>query len=239
MIKWQTHKKPSSHSIADVFPTEAAAWAAFDSIASSNSASQAPLYPESDHKATDPQTSLRLAAQEASQPRTLPSCEILYNNGKSFEVPLGYTGYLPGDQRRCALQQSSAFVIQLCPNVSVVSKEIHFSWYYVEQFIFRNFRLFLHCYELHVRPWLFGMQLATVCMSTYGPVYSFCTHQPKAIWEVGARWSCPKFHSVVALLHKEGVLCIICTVAGSDAIKWFRSSSASIVCTATASSESA
>ena len=58
-IKWQTDKKPSSHSIADVFPAEAAAWAAFDSIASSDSASEALLYPESDHKATDPQTSLR------------------------------------------------------------------------------------------------------------------------------------------------------------------------------------
>ena len=32
-IKWQTDKKPSSYSIADVFLTEAAAWAAFHSIA--------------------------------------------------------------------------------------------------------------------------------------------------------------------------------------------------------------
>ena len=55
-----------------------------------------------------------------------------------------------------------------------------------EQFVFRNFRLFLHCCELHVQPWLFGMQLATVCMSAYGPVYSLCTHQPKAIWEWNA-----------------------------------------------------
>ena len=57
---------------------------------------------------------------------------------------------------------------------------------YAEQFVFRNFRLFLHCCELHVQPWLFGMQLATVCMSSYGPVYSVCTHQPKAIWEWNA-----------------------------------------------------
>ena len=28
-----------------------------------------------------------------------------------------------------------------------------------------------------------------------------------------------------ALHHKEGVLCIICTAAGSDTIKWFTSSS--------------
>jgi hypothetical protein len=35
-IKWQTDKKPNSHSIADVFFTEAAAWAAFHSIPSSD-----------------------------------------------------------------------------------------------------------------------------------------------------------------------------------------------------------
>ena len=43
-VKWQTDKKPSSHSIADVFLTEAAAWAAFHSIASSDSASEAPFF---------------------------------------------------------------------------------------------------------------------------------------------------------------------------------------------------
>jgi hypothetical protein len=56
-------------------------------------------------------THKRLAAQEATQPGTLRSCEILYINGKPFEVPLVYTGYLPSDQWRCALQHSSAFVI--------------------------------------------------------------------------------------------------------------------------------
>ena len=56
-IKWQTDKKPSSHSIADVFLTEAAAWAAFHSIPSCDSASEAPLYPDSDHEATGPKTS--------------------------------------------------------------------------------------------------------------------------------------------------------------------------------------
>ena len=30
--------------------------------------------------------------------------------------------------------------------------------------------------------------------------------------------SCPKIHGTSVLVHKEGVLCIICTVAGSDAI---------------------
>ena len=94
-IKWQTDKKPSSHSIADVFLTEAAALAAFDSIASFDSASEAHLHPESGHEATDPQTSLRLAAQEATQPGTLRSCEILYINGKPFQVPLEYSGSSP------------------------------------------------------------------------------------------------------------------------------------------------
>ena len=27
----------------------------------------------------------------------------------------------------------------------IASKEIHFSMYYAEHFVFRNFRLFLHC----------------------------------------------------------------------------------------------
>ena len=59
----------------------------------------------------------------------------------------------------------------------VASKEIHFSMCYAEKFVFRNFRLFLHCCELHVQPWLFGMQLAAVCMSAYGPVLQ-CLHPP-------------------------------------------------------------
>ena len=69
-----------------------------------------------------------------------------------------------------------------CGNVSVASEVICFSMYYAEHFVFRNVRLFLHCCDLHVQPWLFGMQLATVCMSKYGPVYSVCTHQRKPIW---------------------------------------------------------
>ena len=88
-IKWQTDKKPSSHSIADVFLTEAAAWAAFHSIPSSDSASEAPLYPDSDHEATDPKTSLRSAAQMNTQPGTSQSREALYINRKRFEVPRG------------------------------------------------------------------------------------------------------------------------------------------------------
>ena len=43
-------------------------------------------------------------------------------------------------------------------------------------------------------------------------------------------WFCiclafPKIHGILALLHKEGVLCIICTAACTDAIKWVTSSS--------------
>ena len=34
-----------------------------------------------------------------------------------------------------------------------------------------------------------------------------------------------KFHSNVAITHKDCVLCNICVVVGSDAIKWFTSSS--------------
>ena len=66
-IKWQTKKKPSSHSITDVFLT------AFHSIPSSDGASEAPLYPESDHEATDPKTSLRSAAQQNTQTQIDPA----------------------------------------------------------------------------------------------------------------------------------------------------------------------
>ena len=51
--------------------------------------------------------------------------------------------------------------------------------------------------------------------------------------------ACPKIHGIFALLHKEGVLCIICTVACPDTIKWVTSSSRNVACTATAHSASA
>ena len=69
-IKWQTDKKPSSHSITDVFLT------AFHSIPSSDSA-----YPESDHEATDPKISLRTAAQENTQTQSDPPrfCLLIFS----------------------------------------------------------------------------------------------------------------------------------------------------------------
>ena len=51
--------------------------------------------------------------------------------------------------------------------------------------------------------------------------------------------SCPKIHGTPALFHKEGILYISCTVAGSYAIKWVASSSPNVLCTATARSQSA
>ena len=48
-----------------------------------------------------------------------------------------------------------------------------------------------------------------------------------------------KIHGILALLHKEGILCISCTVACPDAIKWVTSSSRNVVCTAKARSASA
>ena len=57
-IKWPTDKKPSSHSIRDV------SFTAFDRILSLDSASEAFLYSESDHEATDPKTSLLPASGE-------------------------------------------------------------------------------------------------------------------------------------------------------------------------------
>ena len=95
-IKCQTDKNPSSHSTADVFVTAAAAWAVFNSIAS-DSASEAPLYPEPDPEPTDPQTSPRSAEVGGAS----PAQELLYIAGRGFEMPSGYTGYLPTDQGRC------------------------------------------------------------------------------------------------------------------------------------------
>ena len=75
----------------------AAAWAAFHGLSSSYSASKAPLYRDSDHEATEP----RSAAQMNTQPGTSQSREALYMNRKRFKVPVGYTGNLCNDQRRC------------------------------------------------------------------------------------------------------------------------------------------
>ena len=94
MIKWQTAEKPSSNSIAAV-------WAAFHSIPNSDSASEAPLYPNSDREPTGPKTSLRIAAQVNTLPGTSQSREALYINEKRFEVPVGYTSNLRHDQQRC------------------------------------------------------------------------------------------------------------------------------------------
>ena len=73
----RTEKKASSHFITDVFLT------AFHSIPSSDSASEAPLYLESEHEATDKKTSLRSAAQQNTQTQGDPaklflliSCEV-------------------------------------------------------------------------------------------------------------------------------------------------------------------
>ena len=77
-IKWQKEKKPSSHSITDVFVT------ALHSIQSSDSASEAPLYLESEHEATDPKTSLRSAAQHNTQTQGDPAKLFLL---VSSEVP--------------------------------------------------------------------------------------------------------------------------------------------------------
>ena len=65
-IKWQTEKKPDSHSTTNVFLP------AFHSIPSSDSASKAPLYLQSDHEASDPKKSLRSAAQHNTHTQSDP-----------------------------------------------------------------------------------------------------------------------------------------------------------------------
>ena len=71
-IKWQTEKKPSCHSTTDVFLT------AFHSIPSSDSASEAPLYLESDHEATDPKTKLLTQKRPYAQLLSrIPRCRVI------------------------------------------------------------------------------------------------------------------------------------------------------------------
>ena len=77
-IKWQTEKKAGSHCITDVFLTD------FHSIPSSDSASEAPLYLESEDEATDPKTSLLSAAQQNTQTQSDPAKLFLLI---SSEVP--------------------------------------------------------------------------------------------------------------------------------------------------------
>ena len=57
-IKWRTDKKACSNSILVVILTS------FHNIPSSDSASEAPAFPESDREAIDPKTSLRSTAQD-------------------------------------------------------------------------------------------------------------------------------------------------------------------------------
>ena len=77
-VKWQTEKKASSHSNTDVFLT------ALHSIPDSDSASEAPLYLESEHEATVPKTSLRSATQQNTQTQGDPAKLFLL---VSSEVP--------------------------------------------------------------------------------------------------------------------------------------------------------
>ena len=104
-VKWQTDKKPSSHSIADVYLTEAAScMGCFFTIFQILIVHQRPLCIQTlyrDHEATGPKTSLRSAAQVNTQPGTSQSREALYINKKRFELPVGYTGTLRHDQQKC------------------------------------------------------------------------------------------------------------------------------------------
>ena len=77
-VKWHTEKKASSHCITDVFLT------ALHSIPRSDSASEAPLYLESEHEATDPERFLRRATQQNTQTQSDPAKLFLL---VSSEVP--------------------------------------------------------------------------------------------------------------------------------------------------------
>ena len=70
-INWLTARKPSSHSITYVFVT------AFGSISSSDKCITGPLYPESDHEATDPKNSLCQASHQNTKMQSDPTRLLL------------------------------------------------------------------------------------------------------------------------------------------------------------------
>ena len=112
-IKWQTERKPSSHFITDVF------LAAFQSIPSSDSTSEALFYPQSVHKGIDPKMSLPPIVQQNTQTQS--------DRAKLFMLiscAVQRVTYMP------LLRCPTAIVINLLepphPNPSIPASNAHF-----------------------------------------------------------------------------------------------------------------
>ena len=108
MIKWKTEKKASSHSITHVFLT------ALHGIPSSDSASEAPLYLEAEHEATDP-TSLHSAAQHNTQ-----------TQGDSAKLLLFVSSEVPRATHVAVLQCLTAIVINSLQPCIPAQSFVHF-----------------------------------------------------------------------------------------------------------------
>ena len=220
-IKGLTETKPSSHSITDVFLT------AFHSIPSLDSASEAPLYLESNHEATDPKTSLRSAAQQNTPTQSdLARLFLLI----SFEVP--------SPTHVAVLQGLTAIVINsLQPSIPA-----------------QNFVHFLRLSQCESQNpdsllgLLFGAQRRVVLplRSGFQALLSKCTILPIILCSIVALSKCLQmvgqhrptrvhvgrdvgsvFVSVMSknpwlrtLVYNESVLCISCTGTRSYVIKW-------------------
>ena len=105
--KWQSQKKASSHSITDM--------SAFHSIPSSDSASEAPLYRESEHEATNPKTSLRSAAKQNAQ-----------KQGGSAKLFLLILSEIPRATHVAVLQCLTAILINSLQPCIPAQKFVHF-----------------------------------------------------------------------------------------------------------------
>ena len=88
---------------------------AFHSIPSSDSASEAPLYLEFDHEATDAKTSLRLAAQQNTQTQSDPARLFLLISSK-----------LPGATHVAVLQCLTTIVINSLQPCIPTQHFVHF-----------------------------------------------------------------------------------------------------------------
>ena len=112
MIKWQTKKKPGSHSIADLFLID------FHRFSNSDNASEAALYPEFAHEATDPR-----------RPCAQPLSRIPRRRAIQPSFFCSFCCITTCQKRACAAvcdSHSDQLVTTLHPNTTVRTSNAHF-----------------------------------------------------------------------------------------------------------------
>ena len=116
-------------------------------------------------------------------------CELCASGGMRFRIGLALLCCSP----ICCVAQLilHLHLAWLCNCVCCIQGNTFSSMYFAECFVFRNFRLFLHRCEPHVRPWLLDMRLATVCIPSY-PFYRFSSFELESTSEKTKTWRRPK-----------------------------------------------